>query len=364
MDIQQAEEQITEKVAQQVIQQPQIQQNSQDIQQDGQNLKQDIPSEQTMDIKKSKTETQKDKMNDELKSQLQSQQQSNQEVQKNQKTNADSRIDDQKTQDINEEFNSQQEDQSRIVKNINSNSNSNHESLKYANVLFYAGEQKSNFGRSEYIGQIHSRYKNYKVLEHDHAYIQWIFPNKYQSKFNNSSKALSDDEIEIFMVEPLLAKRIVKSYEIMLDFYGMSIKSYITGELKRNENYKERYEDAVCGHNVLRIRRILTSLSNLGFRKYAIQLCNFLQKEIKEGDRPLRNSKGDYLYAWQMYEECKDKGDEKVLENNCFQKIDQINRESIFFTMGLDKQMQESQKIDLDQSPEEIQEKKQQKKSF
>lgn len=49
-----------------------------------------------------------------------------------------------------------------------------------------------------------------------------------------SSASLNDQEIEIFLKEPLLAKRYIKSYEMMLDFYGMSIKNYKTGELKRN----------------------------------------------------------------------------------------------------------------------------------
>ncbi|EAR87605.1 opioid growth factor receptor (macronuclear) [Tetrahymena thermophila SB210] len=366
---------VEEQIINQVVQQTDIQQNNQDINQGDNNSKQEFPSvrNQSMDIETTKAETQKIDMSYKQKAQ----QQSNQEAQKYQYNNLQAESNSQKIQNgamissnqpqniLEEEgLDSEQEDQSRINKKILSKCKGKNDPVlvNYANVLFYAGIKKSNFGRSELIEQIHYRYQNYQILEYDHAYIQWIFPNKYKSSFNYQSKELSDEEIEIFLVEPLLAKRIVKSYEMMLDFYGMSIKNYITGELKRNKNYKERYEDAVCGHNVLRIRRILTSLSNLGFRKYAIQLCKFLQKEINEGDRPLKNRKGDYNYDWQMYQECQDKSDEKILEANCFQKIDQINRESVFFTMGFDKQKQEQ--LANDQGEEEIQQSKQQKKSF
>lgn len=33
----------------------------------------------------------------------------------------------------------------------------------------------------------------------------------------------------------------MKSYEMMLDFYGMKIKDKMTGELEKNKNWKERF---------------------------------------------------------------------------------------------------------------------------
>lgn len=57
----------------------------------------------------------------------------------------------------------------------------------------------------------------------DHAYIQWIFPNKYKSMFNYTSKPLSDEEIEIFIVNEDLSKNYIESYKMMLEFYGMRL---------------------------------------------------------------------------------------------------------------------------------------------
>ncbi|KAL4466136.1 hypothetical protein ABPG74_004373 [Tetrahymena malaccensis] len=374
--LEEKEEEAKEQLSQQLVQEPDLQLSNQDIPQIIQEVKQVSPLKQGIDIETSKPENQKSEMNDEQTSQFQSEQQKNLNIQKDQMTNSECEKDSQKIQNDaslsqnqpqntskNEQMNGGEIEDEQKIYNMVSSKCTKKEYKKYANVLFYAGAEKSNFGKSESIKQIHSRYKNYKILEYDHAYIQWIFPNKYQSSFNSSSQALSDNEIEIFLVEPLLAKRIVKSYEMMLDFYGMSIRNYITGELKRNENYDERYEEAVCGHNVLRIRRILTSLSNLGFRKYAIQLCKFLYKEIYEDDRPLKKNKGDYSYSWEMYQESRDKYDVKILEENCFQRIDQINRESVFFTSGLDKQMQEQLLENPNYSQEEIKVNKKKKNS-
>ena len=37
-------------------------------------------------------------------------------------------------------------------------------------------------------------------------------------------------------------KRILKSYKMMLDFYGMVLKNESTGEIERAENWKARFK--------------------------------------------------------------------------------------------------------------------------
>jgi len=39
---------------------------------------------------------------------------------------------------------------------------------------------------------------NYKELETNHSYIQWLFPNFYKSAFNSDASPLTEDEAEIF----------------------------------------------------------------------------------------------------------------------------------------------------------------------
>ena len=40
-------------------------------------------------------------------------------------------------------------------------------------------------------------------------------------------------------------KSLLKSYQMMLDFYGMKLKSLEIGEVERSENYKGRYSNLI-----------------------------------------------------------------------------------------------------------------------
>ena len=56
-----------------------------------------------------------------------------------------------------------------------------------------------------------------------------------------------------------------------------------TGKLKRSGNFQERCNRAFKkkkSHHCLRMTRILAHLHAVGFRKYAIELLKFLEKEI------------------------------------------------------------------------------------
>ena len=70
------------------------------------------------------------------------------------------------------------------------------------------------------------------------------------------------------------------------------MKNMYTGKLERIQKFKDRYNKALAprfgtrsnpkgsNHNWLRIRRILAHLIVAGFRRYAIELVSFLEKEI------------------------------------------------------------------------------------
>ena len=76
----------------------------------------------------------------------------------------------------------------------------------------------------------------------------------------------------------------MKSYQMMLAFYGMKLKDKFTGEIVRSRcpSYKERFYKTLLTsfHNHMRITRILTSLKETGFGKFAAELCKFLKFEI------------------------------------------------------------------------------------
>ena len=104
------------------------------------------------------------------------------------------------------------------------------------NVRFYHNKMPSE-PNGEYIDLMHEKWaKNYEKLERDHSFIQWIFPNSFQSRFNIHARSLSSGEAEQFRTNTSIIDRYLKSYEMMLGFYGLRLKDRSTGELMRSRN--------------------------------------------------------------------------------------------------------------------------------
>jgi len=172
------------------------------------------------------------------------------------------------------------------------------------NVLFYLNKLQS-VPKGDFIDNIHKQWRyDYDKLEEHHGYIQWLFPNFYGSAFNGSAYKLTPEEAKFFRKTPEIAKRLVKSYQLIYNFYGMKIIDHNTGKVARSDHYEKRYDKTLITslHNHLRVRRILTHMNVVGFRKFAIELVDFLETEIYgskggykhflEQPRPL---KGDYI---------------------------------------------------------------------
>ena len=65
---------------------------------------------------------------------------------------------------------------------------------------------------------------------------------------NYESQPLSKHEIEQMKVNPVIVQRIIESYKLMLDFYGMRLVSEETGLVGRSappRNYATRYHNLV-----------------------------------------------------------------------------------------------------------------------
>jgi len=60
---------------------------------------------------------------------------------------------------------------------------------------------------------------------------------------NWESQPLQLHEIEQMRDDPQIIARIVQSYKLMLDFYGMQLVDEHTGLLKRTEKYEKRYDN-------------------------------------------------------------------------------------------------------------------------
>lgn len=165
------------------------------------------------------------------------------------------------------------------------------------NLRFYKGEIKS-VPSGDFIDKIHEEwFGNYALLERHHGYIQWLFPIR-EHGMNMQSQVLQLHEIEGIKADPECGRRMMRSYELMLEFYGMKLKNAETGELERSENYKARYRNLnTSGHNYLRITRILKSLGELGFEHLKFNFLAFVADEIwTHGE--LKNCKGSIENYW------------------------------------------------------------------
>lgn len=154
------------------------------------------------------------------------------------------------------------------------------------NLRFYSGEikmQPDNFT----IDEFHQHWwGNYEDLESGHSFVQWIFPIREQG-LNHMAAPLQKWEADAIAADPKLQGRIIKSYRLMLDFYGMVLKDEKTGEIGRNEkNYEYQYDNLErCSHNYLRITRILKCLGEVGLSHYQAPFMRHVFNEIYNKDQ-------------------------------------------------------------------------------
>uniref|UniRef100_A0A8P4GP09 Opioid growth factor receptor 2 n=1 Tax=Dicentrarchus labrax TaxID=13489 RepID=A0A8P4GP09_DICLA len=128
-----------------------------------------------------------------------------------------------------------------------------------------------------YINAFHNQWsKDYASLEYVHTYIQWLFPLQ-EPGVNYEAKPLTKEEIKVLKTAK---KNLLKSYKLMLGFYGIELCNEETGEVRRAPNWRERYYNLNNHtHNSLRITRILKCQGNLGFPHYQAPLVRFFLEE-------------------------------------------------------------------------------------
>jgi len=152
-------------------------------------------------------------------------------------------------------------------------------------VLFYRGEVTDSEGRR--LNEIQSW--EFDRLEYTHDYIQWLFPLKTRSGANPDAPVLDAAQIEAFRGDDELKKRMLKSFKIMLAFYGLRCEETKAGiSVSPSPEFRQRKRNWLnpYNHNYLRITRIITSLRLLGLEPYARAFLDCLaQVYAEEGDR-------------------------------------------------------------------------------
>ncbi|KFZ53495.1 Opioid growth factor receptor, partial [Antrostomus carolinensis] len=194
----------------------------------------------------------------------------------------------------------------------------NQEEEEMWNLSFYKNELAFKPHGLHIESLLESWWDNYEVLEENHSYIQWLFPLR-EHGMNCLARPLTCQEIQAFKKSKEVMQRFVRAYQLMLRFYGIILIDEETGELKRAENWAERFQNLNrFSHNNLRITRILKCLGEMGYEHYQVHLVKFFLTEtlVKETLPNVKRSALDYFlftirskwdrrelvyYAWQHF---------------------------------------------------------------
>ncbi|KAL6464448.1 hypothetical protein MHYP_G00267650 [Metynnis hypsauchen] len=140
-------------------------------------------------------------------------------------------------------------------------------------------------------------FHDYNKLENMHSCIQWLFPIQEQG-VNHCAHVLTQKEIKFFRKDEQLKRRLLTSYKLMLDFYGIKLLDENTGVVGHAENWTERFENLNRNaHHNLGLTRILKCLGILGFEHYQAPLVQFfLTETLVKGRLPeVKRSVLDYF---------------------------------------------------------------------
>ena len=165
---------------------------------------------------------------------------------------------------------------------------------------------------------------------------------------NSDAQPLQLHEIKAITADKACLARVVKSYSLMLDFYGFRLCNEETGEIERADNWKKRFRN-LChsSHNWLRVTRILKSLGELGFEHYKLP---FLVKIAHECfvTKELLECKTSLLNYWSMT--LREKNDQyemqKVIQKYCPERtVSYVSRE--------DEEKKEEEDIEDEENPDD-----------
>jgi len=198
------------------------------------------------------------------------------------------------------------------------------------------------------IQEIHERWLgDYSRLEYKHGYIQWLFPiREYGMNFN--SQPLQTHEIESMKADPIILERVVRSYQLMLDFYGMHLVSEETGLVDRAlppRYFAPRYRNLVrSSHNYLRISRILKCLSEMGLEYLSAGFLLHVLNEQSESHE--LNSRGLCNSMDRWWANCIRNEEERLWIRDLIQKVRFAEDGYVFTRQDYEKALQNRTKTE------------------
>jgi hypothetical protein len=146
-------------------------------------------------------------------------------------------------------------------------------------IPFYLGQAPDQSGRliTELWSFTHDQ------LEEHHDFIQWLFPLEVPSPVNRHAPTLSTADIEAFRARPRLRDNLLRSLDLMLNFYGLEreapLNPALAPEIVLAPNFQDRSDHwlAPGNHNHLRLTRILHCLELCGCHAEAAALLRRLE---------------------------------------------------------------------------------------
>jgi hypothetical protein len=125
---------------------------------------------------------------------------------------------------------------------------------------------------------------NYELLEYHHGWVQWLFPIREQGT-NPLAQPLTCAERDSILKEPTCRQRAFRSYELVLDFWGLRLDEADgrTGNVVPTEACEARFQNLNRKrHNCLRITRVLKWLGEFDMQAYQAPLVRALAKVVFE----------------------------------------------------------------------------------
>jgi len=133
------------------------------------------------------------------------------------------------------------------------------------------------------------------MLEERHNYIQWLFPIR-ESGMANVQPLTKNESIQ-FQKSKEMQNNLIKSYEVMLDFYGFILNKE-TLEIERSSDYISRFNNLINhSHNYLRITRILKCLGICGLETYKKGFIKTFITEVFKNNE-LEETKSSLIRYW------------------------------------------------------------------
>lgn len=155
------------------------------------------------------------------------------------------------------------------------------------NSEFYTNRRRA-YPCGEFIDVIHSTWwGKYRKLETQKDYIEWLFPVR-EIGTNWHAQDLQKREIKTITNDWQAHNRVLTSYEMMLDFYGMRLKDHARGTVERAPGWRERFKclnkSNSCHRHITRMLKCLGELNHENLKAPFVEFI--LQEAITKGTLP------------------------------------------------------------------------------